>query len=209
MLIRRLIWLFVILVAIMLYITINRFVSGGYMLSLSIDTIIPLYPPALIPYLLASVLFVAFPIWASIYSKSGEFEAYVISILIATIISYIAYIVFPKFVIRPEVAGDDYFSNAMILLYQNDYPNNAAPSGHTFYTIISFLYIRRWKSRTQLIGIIVVIVILASTLLTKQHYLLDLVTGLVLSIIAYFAGRYIQNNWNLQFASLVHSDPSD
>lgn len=199
--IRRLVWLIIILAFLMLYFPINRFASGGWALSLPIDKLIPLYPPALIPYLLASLLFVGFPIWAAIRSKPTEFEAYTISILIATLISYITYLAFPTFVIRPEITSEDIFSNAIVLLYQNDYPNNAAPSGHTFYTLISFLYLRRWNPKLQLIWLVVMLLILASTLLTRQHYVLDIIIGLVFGYLTYLAGRYIQSKWDLRFAS--------
>ena len=86
-------------------------------------------------------------------------------------------------------------------MYQNDYPNNAAPSGHTFYSLISFLYLRRWRPRLQPIWLIVLLLILVSTLLTRQHYVLDVITGLVLGYLAYLAGRYIQSKLNLKFAS--------
>ena len=87
-----------------------------------------------------------------------------------------------------------------MLLYQNDYPYNAAPSGHTFYTVISFLYIRRWHPKAQGIALIIALLIIASTLFTKQHYVLDVISGLILGIIVYYTGRS-QNKWNLKFAS--------
>ena len=198
---RRFIWLIIILAFLMLYFPINRLAVGGWALSLPVDKSIPLYPPALVPYLLGSILFVGFPIWAAVHSKTTEFEAYVLSFLTATLISYIAYLALPTYVLRPEITSQDYFSKAIALLYQNDYPHNAAPSGHTFYTLISFLYIRRWRPKLQIVSLIVAILIITSTLLTKQHYVLDMITGLILGFMAYRAGRYIQRKRNLKFAS--------
>jgi membrane-associated phospholipid phosphatase len=198
---RRVFWLVIILTLLMVYFPINRLVTGGWALALPIDKYIPLYPPALIPYLVGSFLFFAFPVWASLYSKKHELEAYIISFLTATIISYIIYLTLPTFVIRPEVHSQDLFSKAISLLYQNDYPHNAAPSGHTFYTLISFLYIRVWNPKVQGISLTIALLIIASTLLTKQHYILDVISGLILGFIAYWIGRYIQKKWNLKFAS--------
>jgi len=198
---RRLFWLVIILTLLMIYLPINRLVTGGWALSLPIDKYIPLYPPALIPYLIGSFLFVAFPICTSLYSEKYEFEAYIISFLTATIISYIIYLTLPTFVIRPEVHSQDYFSKAIVLLYQNDYSHNAAPSGHTFYTLISFLYINRWMPRLKIISLIIAILIIASTLLTKQHNVIDVIVGLLLGLLAYWVGRNIQSKWNLMFAS--------
>ena len=198
---RRVFWLVIILTLLVVYFPINRLITGGWALSLPIDKYIPLYPPALIPYLIGSLLFVAFPIWASLYSKRPEFEAYIISFLTATIISYIIYLTLPTYVIRPEIHSQDFFSKAISLLYQNDYPHNAAPSGHTFYTLISFLYIRVWNPKVQGISLTITLLIIASTLLTKQHYMLDMISGLILGFITYWTGRYIQKKWNLKFAS--------
>jgi membrane-associated phospholipid phosphatase len=198
---RRIVWLAIMLALLLIYIPINRLVKGGWALSLPVDEHIPLWAPALIPYLLGSILFVAFPVWAALYAKKYEFEAYVISLLAATIISYIIYLALPTFVIRPEVNSRDFFSRAVAFLYQNDYPHNAAPSGHTFYTVISFLYLRLWQPKVWAISLIIALLIIAATLLTKQHYVLDVVSGLVLGFFAYRIGRDAQKKWRLNFAS--------
>jgi membrane-associated phospholipid phosphatase len=198
---RRLFWLVIILVAIVLYIPINQWQNGGVQLNLPIDNNIPLYPPAIVPYLLGTVLFIVFPILAAIYVKPKEFEAYAITILAATVISYLAYLIFPTFVIRPEVTSNDFFSRVIALLYQTDRSYNAAPSGHTFYTLISCLYISSWLPKLKWLWGILAALIILSTLFTRQHYVLDLVCGLVLAILAYIAGRFAQKKWNLQFAS--------
>ena len=198
---RRIFWLAIILALLVIYIPINRFATGGWALSLPIDKHIPLYPLAVIPYIIGSILFVTFPVWASLYAKKHEFEAYTISFLTATIISYIIYLTLPTFVIRPEIHSQDIFSKVIVLLYQNDYPYNATPSGHTFYTLISFLYIRRWHPKAQGIALILALLIIASTLLTKQHYVLDVISGLILGFIAYYTGRYTQKKWSLEFTS--------
>lgn len=197
----RVVWIILLLVSLLIYFPINRFVTGGWVLALPVDKFIPLYPPALIPYLFGSLLFVVFPIWAALYSRKGEFEAYVISFLAVTYISYIAYLALPTYVVRPEITSQDFFSKAMALLYQNDYPHNAAPSGHTFYTLISFLYISHWMPKLIGLALIIAVLIIASTLLTKQHYVLDVLTGLILGFFAYWFGRYVQNKFNMIFAS--------
>jgi len=197
----RIFWLAIILTLLLVYIPINRLVNGGWALSLPVDKYIPLWAPALIPYLLGSFLFIAFPVWASLYSEKYEFEAYIISFLAATIISYVIYLALPTFVIRPEVHSQDFFSRAVALLYRNDYPHNAAPSGHTFYTVISFLYLRLWKPKVQGISLAIALLIIVSTLLTRQHYVIDVISGLILGFIAYWIGRYLQKRWHLKFAS--------
>ena len=175
--------------------------QGGVQLSLPIDQNIPLYPPAIVPYLLGSLLFVIFPIWAAIYVKPKEFEAYTVSILAVTVISYLVYLIFPTFVSRPDITSSDVFSRMIDMLYQADRSYNAAPSGHTFYTLLSCLYLSRWRPKLKIVWAVIAALIILSTLFTRQHYILDVVCGLVLAVLAYIAGRFAQKKWNLEFAS--------
>jgi len=198
---RRLLWLIIILIVLGLYFPVNQLAHGGVQLSLPIDKLIPLYPPAIIPYLLGDILFIGFPIWAALRVKPREFEAYAVSILFATLVSDFAYLIFPTFVIRPDISSTDMFSKVLVILYQTDKAYNAAPSGHTFYSVLSCLYLSRWKPNYRPIWIVVTLVILASALLTKQHYVMDIVFRLALAILAYAFGRFSQAKWNLKFAS--------
>ena len=43
--------------------------------------------------------------------------------------------------------------------------------------------------------------IVASTLLTRQHNILDLVSGLALALLVYFVVRYVRQKWTSNFAS--------
>jgi len=142
-----------------------------------------------------------FPIWAAIRVKPQEFEAYTVSIITATLISYLVYLVFPTFVIRPDITSTDVFSKLLAMVYQTDRAYNATPSGHTFYSVLSFLYLRRRKPDYTLIWIVGALIIIASALLTKQHYVLDIVSGLALAILAICYWGICSKKCNLNFAS--------
>ncbi len=187
---RRIIWLIAILVSVALYFPINRVAHGGIQLLLPVDRQIPLFPPAIVPYLLADAIFIGLPVWAAFKSRRGDFEAYTISILIATWISYIFYLVFPTYVTRPGITSTDVFSKLLSLLFQADTVYNAAPSGHAVYTTLSLLFLWRWKPDYRLLWLALAILVLASTLLTRQHYVLDLAAGIALAVAAYFAGLF-------------------
>jgi membrane-associated phospholipid phosphatase len=195
------IWLVIILVMILLYLPINRWTHTGVTLETGIDHSIPLIPPFIIPYLIGSLVFIGLPIWAALRVKAGEFESYALSILAATIISYIIYLVLPTYVNRPEISAQDFFSRSIAMLYQADKIYNAAPSGHTFYSVLSAIYLSRWKPKLAWVWITGALLILASTLLTRQHNILDLISGLGLALGVYFAVRYIRSKWTANFAS--------
>jgi membrane-associated phospholipid phosphatase len=198
---RRALWVIIVIVILALYFLINRLVSNGRELSFPVDQYTPLIPVFIVPYLFGTFVFIIFPIWAAIYVKSGEFEAYVISILTATLVSYLIYIFFPTFVARPEIVSQDVWSKLLTILYQTDKFYNAVPSGHTFYTLVSVLYLARWKPRGMTLWIILGALIIASTLFTHQHHVIDVITGLTLGILSYYWGLLIQRKWNLKFAS--------
>jgi membrane-associated phospholipid phosphatase len=198
---RRLLWLVIMLALLLAYVPINRFISGGWALSLPVDKHIPLFPPAIIPYLFGTLLFVAFPVWAALYIEKGEFEAYAISLMTAAVISSIIYLALPTFIVRPEIQSHDIFSRLIVVLYHNDFPYCAAPSGHTFYTTISLLYFWHWQPRARVIALIIAVLIIASTLFTRQHYVLDLVAGLALAFISFRISRRAQKKCRLEFAS--------
>jgi membrane-associated phospholipid phosphatase len=198
---RRMLWLVIIIVVILVYFPINQLMHDGVQLALPIDASIPIFAPAIIPYLFGAAMFVVLPILAALYVKPREFEAYAVSILTATIISYLVYLIFPTFVSRPELTSDDFFTKIIAILYNADRSYNAAPSGHTFYTTLSCLYVCRWLPKYQVVWIIVAAAIILSTLFTRQHYVLDVVGGLVLGLLAYLGGRFALKKWDLKFAS--------
>jgi membrane-associated phospholipid phosphatase len=198
---RRILWLVIMLSSMALYIPINRFARGGVQLSLPLDQHIPLYPPFIVPYLLGTLLFVGLPVWVAIHAPPGDFEDYTIAILLATWVSYTVYIVFPTYVTRPEIVSKDIFSSAISALYQTDLAYNAAPSGHAFYSTLSILYLKRWKPGYKFVWLAAWIIILVSTLLTRQHNILDLISGMLLAGLVYAIAACIRKKWDLKFAS--------
>jgi membrane-associated phospholipid phosphatase len=166
-----------------LYFPINRLVTGGYELKLPLDNSIPLIPTFIIPYLFGLIFWLGFIIYTTLYQDSETFKRVMISFSLAAITSSLIYIIFPTFVSRPEVTGTDTFSNLITWLYSSDRANNAFPSGHTFYTLITCIYLTKLFPKYKLVWIIIGVLIIASTLFTKQHYLLDVVGGIVLGFL--------------------------
>jgi membrane-associated phospholipid phosphatase len=197
----RAIWLAIMLAVMLLYFPINRLAGGGAALESAIDPRIPLYPLFILPYLTGLILFGGLLLWAAFKANKGEFESYYLCLLFTTLISYVIYIVLPTYVNRPTVNGADFFSQAITWLYQTDRAYNAAPSGHTYYTVISAIYLTSWKPSGIWLWFGLTILILASTLFTRQHNLLDLVTGLALAVAVYLAVSYWQRRKPFTFAS--------
>jgi len=198
---KRIFSLIIIFIVLALYFPINHFAKGGIQLLLPFDKLVPFFPPAITVYLLGSILFVVFPIWAAWKVKPYDFEPYFISVIFAAMVSYVVYLVFPTFVNRPEITSQDIFSKAIIWLYQTDRAYNAAPSGHTFNTLIFFLYMQKWNPKYKYLWLILAILIILSTVLVKQHYILDVLSGLVLGGVSYIIGLSVQKKFKLKLST--------
>jgi membrane-associated phospholipid phosphatase len=171
-----------------LYFPINRLVQGGVVLDTPWDAYFPLQPIWVIPYLLSLAWWLGCYIWATWKMDDGLFRAFVTSFVVVMLASYVAYILFPTYVVRPVVTGDDWLSRIVAHLYANDHANNAFPSGHTYNTALIALYWSRWHPRHWWLWWLITAIVLLSTLFTRQHNLPDVVGGLVLAWVGYRLG---------------------
>lgn len=157
--------------------TDNHFVT-------SLDKYVPTVPIFLIPYFFATIAFLAVPIIFYVKLGWAKTKAYLAAQTIATSISYLIFWIFPTSVIREPIVGSGFFYDWLRWLHTNDRPSAAFPSGHVFNTIIIgyFCWIYFPKTRPY-VAIIVPLVIIATVVL-KQHYLPDILGGIVIAIIA-------------------------
>jgi membrane-associated phospholipid phosphatase len=186
----RLVWLAVLLVLQFLYFPINRTVQGGVVLATSWDYLFPLWPVWVIPYLLSLVWWMGCFVWAAWKMDDDLFRAFVISMVLVMLASYLVYILYPTYVVRPSPQGDGWLTQVVALLYKGDRVNNAFPSGHTYNTVMIALYWWRWKPRQRWLWLTITIVVLLSTLFTRQHNLPDLIGGIVFAWLGYRFGLW-------------------
>jgi len=191
----RLGWLFVLFLGQLLYIPINRFVKGGFELSIPLDSQIPLVPIWTIPYLLSLIWWAGCFIWAALAMPSGLYRAWVASTISTMLIAYAFYILYPTYVVRPVVGASGWQSDLLRQLYANDRAYNAFPSGHTYISLLILFYWWTWKPRLRWLWLAIALVILLSTLFTRQHYLIDLLGGLLWAVMGFLFGRW----WSQRF----------
>ncbi|MEJ6488050.1 phosphatase PAP2 family protein, partial [Nostoc punctiforme UO1] len=73
----------------------------------------------------------------------------------------------------------------VLYIYSKDYPYNCFPSLHNALSVLSFFYwVQVLPKFKWIIGIFVLLIIL-STLLIKQHYIPDVISGILLAIISF------------------------
>ena len=180
-----------LLTLLTLYFPINQYVSGGITPDLPFDAFIPLWPVWAIPYLLSIPWWIAALAWSALKMDYSRWRHFSLCLGLTIVISYLIYIIYPTYVVRPVITDQDFFSQLVLGIYGNDQVNNALPSGHTYTTLIISIFWSQWLPKLKPLWIGIAVLVLLSTLFTKQHYVLDLVAAVVLVVMTYFLSGYL------------------
>jgi len=146
----------------------------------ALDSALPVVPVFVIPYVSLQPYIYATLILFLIF-RTKYFQSTCLAMLTVWFISYSFYYFLQSEVIRPVLTGTDIFSKMVMKVYAVDNPFNDFPSLHTS---LSSLMAIHWIKVNKPVGIVLSIwtaLIVASTLLIKQHYIADLVFGLALA----------------------------
>lgn len=190
----RIIKIVIVIFSMLLYVPVNRLISGGFNLKTNIDNYIPLLPLFVVPYLFGLVFWIFSILKINLSKDEKLIKEFNLMVILASIVSVAIYILIPTFVTRPVVTGTDMFSEILSFIYSNDQVYNAAPSGHTFYTILCFVGLNRILPGKKYLWGLLSILIIISTVLTKQHNFLDIVIGIVFALGIIFISRKVVRN---------------
>ena len=162
----------------------NPHVVGNY-----IDTKIPFISYFIIPYYSWYILILAMPYYYYKVDKDTLVK-YIISYMVCATVATIIFLVYPSTVIRPEdIPNSNIFNIMTNFIYFTDNPAiNCFPSLHCAISMLFILTISKQKDtklKYKLLIIFISILIMASTLFTKQHVFIDLVSGDILMILIY------------------------
>lgn len=159
-----------------------------YDLTTNLDNKIPFIKEWVVIYL------GCYAFWAVNYilvTREGKEEwfRFAFSDLLSKVICGIIFIILPTTNIRPEVAGNDIFSILMRFVYYVDLPVNLFPSLHCLVSWFCFIGIRKSKKIPlwyKVFSCIFAFMVCMSTQFTKQHYLIDIAGGIIISELCYF-----------------------
>lgn len=147
-----------------------------------LDTALPVVPLFAIPYV-SLIPFIGVSLLAWLLVRERVFRSAALSMIVAWLISYAFYFFLQSYVDRPVVAGSDPLSALVRTVYAGDQPYNDFPSLHVSLSTIMAIH---WWHVDRRIGIPVAVwtaLIVASTVLIRQHYLADVAGGLVLAAV--------------------------
>ena len=152
-----------------------------------IDTKIPFVPAFFIPYCIWYLMIFIIPYY--LYCKDKDkFIKYTMAYILCSMIGNIVFISYPSTVARPIITGTDIFSLIAKFIYWIDTPTNCFPSLHCAISMLFILYICESKNTniiTKISVCIISILIMLSTLFTKQHVVVDFISGDILALIVY------------------------
>jgi membrane-associated phospholipid phosphatase len=171
----------------LLYKLLNTDTREAVILSTKFDELIPFVPAFIVPYILwyAFILGYLFYFW---YKDVNIFIKTLSIIVIGELICFVIYFYFQTTVPRPDVAGDRLLVDLVRMIYSHDQPYNAFPSIHVLTTFAIILGNFNTKDRHPFNSAFVPIMgslIIVSTLFVKQHYILDMISSIFLSVFIY------------------------
>ena len=154
-----------------------------------LDAALPVVRPFVIPYVSLNPL-VYFTLIVFLLFRTKIFQSASLAMITAFLVSYLFYFFLQTEVIRPVLTGTDLFTRLIQGVYATDNPYNDFPSLHTSISTLLTIHWFRFDRRLGLVAAIWTALIVASTVLIKQHYVADLVAGLLLAFGA--ANLYIR-----------------
>lgn len=101
----------------------------------------------------------------------------------AQLMCFVFFIAMPTCIDRPEITGSAYYDRLLSQIYAADEPVNLFPSMHCMLSYIVFrglMYCPGVKKPYVAAAGVLTALICASTVLVKQHFLLDVFAGLIL-----------------------------
>jgi membrane-associated phospholipid phosphatase len=179
------IWLVVLLLLFLAYFLLNSPREPIHSLETTVDDRIPLIPAFVFPYLSLYVLLLV-SVWRFLKAETRIFTIAALAISLDLVISYLVFLFYQTQVERPVILGSDFSSGILRTVYSLDKPFNAFPSLHTSLSALLALLWGRVGSRIQPAIALWAVLIIASTMFTKQHYIADVFGGVAVALISYF-----------------------
>jgi membrane-associated phospholipid phosphatase len=177
--------LVVLLLVFCIYFLLNIPHGSVYILRTSLDEQIPRIPIFSIPYLAFFPLLFGVVLYS--WFKNKLFRQLAISIIIVCLSAFCVYIFFQTYVPREPIVENDFFSGLLRFIYSYDQPYNALPSLHAALSTVVAVYFVCSKSRWAWAFVAMAILIVISTLFTKQHFIADAISGVALGLVVTWA----------------------
>jgi membrane-associated phospholipid phosphatase len=150
-----------------------------------LDRALPVVPLFAIPYV-SLIPYIGLSLLVFLFFRVRVYRSAALTMIIVWFISYAFYFFLQSYIARPHITGTDPFSGMIRSIYASDQPYNDFPSLHTSLSTIIAIHWWRFDRRIGVAAAVWTALIVASTVLVKQHYLADVGSGLVLAGVTSF-----------------------
>jgi len=176
---KRIGWMLAVIAIQFIYFPTSQATSGGIAPKLPMD-LIPVLPIWVVPYYLCYPLWLFGILWALLKLEDRPFRAFIAAALFTVGIGNLTFILFPTYIDLPVIPGNDIFAQLLRMVQVAGGTHAALPSAHNFITMLLCGSAMHWKPHLRWLWIGLIIIVALSTLFTGQHYILDVVAGLLL-----------------------------
>jgi membrane-associated phospholipid phosphatase len=180
------IFLVVLVALVPFYIFIAESMPGRqlHVPALASDRALPLQPAWAMVYGTLYLFLIVLPVF--VVRQEEHIRRTVFAYLTIWIAAYVCFLAYPTMAPRPaEVIGKGFMVWGLRFLYGADPPYNCFPSLHVAHSFVSALTCYRVHRRVGIAAMICASLVGLSTLFTKQHYILDVLAGILLACAAY------------------------
>lgn len=158
------------------------------------DRLIPFWQPAIVIYILAFVQWIL--CFAIAMRESTQLcSRLTAAMLIAETMALVCFTVIPTAIPRPEVHGTGIFAWITGIVFGADSPDNLFPSIHCIFSWLCFRSAVKCKNVSKFYKIftfVFTLLVMASTVLVKQHYVVDIAGGVVAAEAGWFASGFLK-----------------
>lgn len=169
------------------YLVIGDLVRGGtlHVPELALDRAIPLVPAWSVVY---GSLFLAALLPVMVVHQQELVRRTILAFLMAWLVSYAVFLGYPTVTSRPEeFAGDGFLDWTLSIIYESDIRYNCFPSLHVAQCFLAALVCHRVHRGLGAVAAVWAGLVALSTLFTKQHYVLDVLGGMLLAALGWLA----------------------
>ncbi|MCR5791864.1 MAG: phosphatase PAP2 family protein [Lachnospiraceae bacterium] len=169
----------------------SRVIAGGayhHSLGWEFENYIPLLPWTVIIYFGCYLFWIANYILCTRFD-SAQAKRFLWADMMGKVVCFLCYVLYPTTMVRPEITGSGIFNEGMRFLYAVDAADNLFPSIHCFVSWMCYIGMRkddRYPRSYRVFSLLFASAVCISTLTTKQHVLVDLISGIALAEICYY-----------------------
>ncbi len=157
---------------------------------LPLDSSIPYIPVMNIAYFSFYIYYVLIPLLARTEVQRKCAIIFSQRLFVVTLPVFLMFLLLPVEVdLRSEVEGEDIFTTLLSLIHGVDQPYNAWPSlhvGHSLCVVLSVPLVYNINKFAHAALWIAWLLLSISTMTTQQHYLFDVITGILFALLAHY-----------------------